>query len=85
MDGNVTRKSTRMAMEPIGKKKKLTHSPPPDLCPVSFTCFLCVQRCEKCAQDLDNFKWRLMLSLSLADYSDTVWATCFQVQSLKIS
>ena len=42
-------------------------------------------RCEKCAQDLDNFKWRLMLSLSLADYSDTVWATCFQVREKPIA
>jgi len=35
-------------------------------------------RCEKCAKDLDDFQWRMMLQVNLADSSDNCWATLFQ-------
>lgn len=35
-------------------------------------------RCEKCAKEYPNYKWRLILSANLADYSDNQWVTCFQ-------
>jgi len=35
-------------------------------------------RCEKCSVNLDSFKWRLILSLNMGDYSDSIWASCFQ-------
>jgi len=41
-------------------------------------------RCEKCAQDMDTFRWRLMLSMNLGDYSDTIWANCFQETAEKL-
>ena len=44
----------------------------------SFTTIL-MCRCEKCNMDLNNFKWRLMLSINIGDFSDGVWGTCFQV------
>lgn len=34
-------------------------------------------RCEKCAQDTDSFKWRLLVSANLTDFSDGQWVTCF--------
>jgi len=35
-------------------------------------------RCEKCNLESPEFKWRAMLSVNFADFSDQVWATCFQ-------
>merc|ERR1712080_461730 len=35
-------------------------------------------RCEKCQADSPNFKWRLMLTMSIADCSESTWVTCFQ-------
>jgi len=35
-------------------------------------------RCEKCAKTYQDFKWRMILNINLADYSDSCWATCFQ-------
>ncbi|XP_046360245.1 replication protein A 70 kDa DNA-binding subunit-like isoform X1 [Haliotis rufescens] len=35
-------------------------------------------RCEKCAREFPNYKWRMILNANLADYSDNQWATCFQ-------
>ncbi|XP_014677373.1 PREDICTED: replication protein A 70 kDa DNA-binding subunit-like [Priapulus caudatus] len=34
-------------------------------------------RCEKCAKDFDSFKWRMLLSMNLADFTDSAWVTCF--------
>ena len=39
-------------------------------------------RCEKCMKNKEEFKWRIMLQLNMADCSDNVWASCFQVLSL---
>jgi len=41
-------------------------------------------RCEKCSANLSNFKWRLLLSMNIGDYSDGVWATCFQETAEKM-
>lgn len=35
-------------------------------------------RCEKCAREFPNYKWRMILSANLGDYSDNQWVTCFQ-------
>lgn len=35
-------------------------------------------RCEKCAKSYPNFNWRMILSINLADYCESTWATCFQ-------
>jgi replication factor A1 len=35
-------------------------------------------RCEKCARNYNNYKWRMILNINMADYSDSNWATCFQ-------
>ncbi|RNA32148.1 replication A 70 kDa DNA-binding subunit [Brachionus plicatilis] len=35
-------------------------------------------RCEKCARNYPNFKWRMILNINLADFADSNWATCFQ-------
>lgn len=35
-------------------------------------------RCEKCAKENPNFKWRMILSANVADYTDNQWMTCFQ-------
>eukprot|EP00106_Octopus_bimaculoides_P012470 XP_014779912.1 PREDICTED: replication protein A 70 kDa DNA-binding subunit-like [Octopus bimaculoides] len=35
-------------------------------------------RCEKCNQEFPNFKWRLILSTSIADHTGSQWITCFQ-------
>ena len=29
-----------------------------------------------------DFKWRIMLQLNMADCSDNIWASCFQVRDL---
>lgn len=41
-------------------------------------------RCEKCSLNMNNFKWRLMVSLNMGDYSDGMWATCFQETAEKL-
>lgn len=35
-------------------------------------------RCEKCQKEYSNYKWRLILSANLVDFSDNQWITCFQ-------
>ncbi|ELU09821.1 hypothetical protein CAPTEDRAFT_172916 [Capitella teleta] len=35
-------------------------------------------RCEKCQKEFPNFKWRMILSANVADFSDNQWVTCFQ-------
>merc|ERR1719383_117249 len=35
-------------------------------------------RCEKCNKEYDDFNWRMMLQVNLADASDNCWATLFQ-------
>ncbi|KAJ8312756.1 hypothetical protein KUTeg_010129 [Tegillarca granosa] len=35
-------------------------------------------RCEKCNKEFPNFKYRMILSANLADFSDNQWVTCFQ-------
>lgn len=35
-------------------------------------------RCEKCSREFPNFKWRMILSANIADFSDNQWVTCFQ-------
>ncbi|XP_061682603.1 replication protein A 70 kDa DNA-binding subunit isoform X2 [Syngnathoides biaculeatus] len=35
-------------------------------------------RCEKCDKEFPNFKYRLILSANISDYSDNQWVTCFQ-------
>nr|NP_001279890.1 replication protein A 70 kDa DNA-binding subunit [Callorhinchus milii]AFK11625.1 replication protein A [Callorhinchus milii] len=35
-------------------------------------------RCEKCDREFPNFKYRLILSVNLADFGDNQWVTCFQ-------
>jgi len=41
-------------------------------------------RCEKCSLNLNEYKWRLMLSMNMGDFSDGVWVTCFQETAEKI-
>jgi len=41
-------------------------------------------RCEKCAKDKAEFKWRIMLQLNMADSTDNTWASCFQETAEKI-
>lgn len=41
-------------------------------------------RCEKCGREYNTFKWRLLLSVSLADFSENQWVTCFQEVAEKI-
>ena len=36
-------------------------------------------RCEKCQVTKSTFTWRMILQVNMADTSDNVWATCFQV------
>jgi len=38
-------------------------------------------RCEKCNREYPNYKWRMMVSVNFADYSDHLWATCFHETS----
>lgn len=35
-------------------------------------------RCEKCNREFDNFKYRLLVSVQIADMTDASWVTCFQ-------
>jgi len=37
-------------------------------------------RCEKCNIELDNFNWRLILSVNVVDMTDNQWVQCFQEQ-----
>lgn len=37
--------------------------------------------CEKCNQTSADFKWRLMLQTCIADWSGSLWFTCFQDQA----
>ena len=41
-------------------------------------------RCEKCAKDKNDYKWRIMLQLNMADASDNTWASCFQETAEKL-
>ena len=41
-------------------------------------------RCEKCNLEMDQFRWRLILSFSIADATDNQWVTCFQEEGEKI-
>lgn len=41
-------------------------------------------RCEKCAKDNTDFRWRMMLSFNLGDATDNSWAGCFQEQGEKM-
>jgi len=41
-------------------------------------------RCEKCARDKNEFKWRIMLQMNMADATDNTWASCFQETAEKI-
>jgi len=41
-------------------------------------------RCEKCAKDNTDFRWRMMLSFNLGDATDNSWASCFQEQGEKL-
>lgn len=35
-------------------------------------------RCEKCNREFPNYKWRMILSVNIADHTDNQWVTCFQ-------
>lgn len=35
-------------------------------------------RCEKCQTEFESYKWRIILNVNLADFSDNHWVTCFQ-------
>ncbi|XP_051933461.1 replication protein A 70 kDa DNA-binding subunit isoform X1 [Hippocampus zosterae] len=35
-------------------------------------------RCEKCDKEFPNFKYRLILSANISDYTNNQWVTCFQ-------
>lgn len=35
-------------------------------------------RCEKCQREFPNYKWRIILNMNLADFTDNHWVTCFQ-------
>lgn len=35
-------------------------------------------RCDKCDKEHNEFKWRLLLSVNCADFSDNMWVTAFQ-------
>ncbi|XP_069767270.1 LOW QUALITY PROTEIN: replication protein A 70 kDa DNA-binding subunit [Narcine bancroftii] len=41
-------------------------------------------RCEKCDREFPNFKYRMILSLNLADFGENQWITCFQETSERI-
>ncbi|XP_076637806.1 replication protein A 70 [Colletes latitarsis] len=41
-------------------------------------------RCEKCDKEYPNFRYRLLLSLNLADWSDNQWVTMFNDEAEKI-
>ncbi|KAK2492948.1 hypothetical protein MC885_014553 [Smutsia gigantea] len=35
-------------------------------------------RCEKCDREFPNFKYRMVLSVNIADFQENQWVTCFQ-------
>lgn len=35
-------------------------------------------RCEKCDREFPNFKYRMILSVNIADFQENQWVTCFQ-------
>ncbi|CAH8551888.1 unnamed protein product [Heterobilharzia americana] len=35
-------------------------------------------RCEKCARETPDYKWRLLLMVKIADVTGDLWVTCFQ-------
>lgn len=41
-------------------------------------------RCEKCDKEYPNFKYRLLASINLADWTDHQWATAFSEEAEKI-
>ncbi|XP_029048687.1 replication protein A 70 kDa DNA-binding subunit [Osmia bicornis bicornis] len=41
-------------------------------------------RCEKCDKEYPNFRYRLLASLSLADWTNNQWATAFNEEAEKI-
>ncbi|XP_076656555.1 replication protein A 70 [Halictus rubicundus] len=41
-------------------------------------------RCEKCDKEYPNYRYRLLASLSLADWTDNQWATAFSEEAEKI-
>ncbi|KAG8225777.1 hypothetical protein J437_LFUL005736 [Ladona fulva] len=41
-------------------------------------------RCEKCAREFPNFKWRMILNGNIGDGTDNVWVTCFQEVAEKL-
>ncbi|XP_034177571.1 replication protein A 70 [Osmia lignaria lignaria] len=41
-------------------------------------------RCEKCDKEYPNFRYRLLASLSLADWTNNQWATAFSEEAEKI-
>jgi len=41
-------------------------------------------RCEKCMKEKNEFKWRIMLQMNMADSTDNTWASCFQETAEKI-
>ncbi|GAB6028702.1 Replication protein A 70 kDa DNA-binding subunit [Chamberlinius hualienensis] len=41
-------------------------------------------RCEKCCKESSSFKWIAILQVSVADYTDSVFVTCFQEASEKL-
>ncbi|XP_071448452.1 replication protein A 70 kDa DNA-binding subunit [Hetaerina americana] len=41
-------------------------------------------RCEKCAKEFPNFKWRMILSANIGDSTDHTWVTGFQESAEKV-
>merc|ERR1719471_1588754 len=41
-------------------------------------------RCEKCDKVYPNFKYRLMLTVKLSDFTGNEWVTCFQETAEKL-
>ncbi|XP_046386232.1 replication protein A 70 kDa DNA-binding subunit [Ischnura elegans] len=41
-------------------------------------------RCEKCAKEFPNFKWRMILSANIGDATDHAWVTGFQETGEKV-
>ena len=41
-------------------------------------------RCEKCNIQMEDFNWRLILSMCMADSTDNQWINCFQEQAEQI-
>jgi len=40
--------------------------------------------CEKCNQSFPNFKYRMILSVNIADHAGSQWVTCFQETGMEI-